>query len=274
MDTSKPWPELGPSEHVHAVTGGEQLSGAEYYAAKANTINGKVPPRGVFVKWSNEFSQTWGTPTYQTAVEDLKTIESLPVPMARTEIRGRASISHNGNAKIVPYLVLQEEAPGPQLTEPELQRREVRDMLKVALEASWDLYLGTGKAVDFMGGESVIRYGEFFRNPGEFPLAVHNFRMNTQGEYVCIDSGLLKPKMAPLYTRPVVTLLAELQHFALSTILNQYFAEGEGVYVERGRFEYLFGDELLDLEGGKISIRQLARVMCAAVDVRKSISRL
>lgn len=274
MNTSAAWPEARTGEYTHVIAEGETFSGAQHYAAKARFINGRAPSSGVFAKWPNELSRIWSPPSYKRAVEDLRTLQSLPVPLAKTEIRNNASVSQNGSARIVPYVILQEELSGPQLTELDFQRRNVRQMFKVALEASWNMYKETGKAVDFMGGEAVGHYGKFFRDPKGTPLAVHNVRKDDRGNFVCFDPGLLDASQAPLMIQPIVKTLTEVQHFALMNVLNQYLDEDEKIYIERGRFEYLFEDNLLSLDGGSEVLRQMARVMCTAVDVRKAISRL
>lgn len=232
--------------------GSELMRGGQHNAAKVISINGEPPTYPQVVKWPHSLGQ-WESSSPHDARSDLLRLSSLPVHIPRTEIFDDVIMDFDGSITRSPYVMLQEFVKGSEIEESDFDILEVRDYVRTALLASWDLYRREGMAIDFLGQAAAKGYVDFFRDPAKNPLRIHNMIKIPSGEIRLIDTRLFVPRRLKPGIEQVVTVLTELSHFGIANILNQHSSVSDQIY----------------LAGGSKSIRKATGLLSSAAILRK-----
>lgn len=232
--------------------GSELMRGGQHNAARVITIDGKTPLYPQVLKWPHSFGG-WESSSPKDARSDLSMLSTLPVCIPQTEIFDDVVLDLDGGVMRSPYVMLQEFVEGPEIEEADLDIIEVRDYVRAALLASWDMYTRDGMAVDFLGQAAAKGYVDFFRDPVKNPLKIHNMIKVSPEDVKLIDTRLFVPARLKPGIRQVVSVLTELSHFGIANILNQYSSASDQIY----------------LDGGSDGIRKATGLLSTAAILRK-----
>lgn len=232
--------------------GSELMRGGQHNAARVVSIDGKPPVYPQVVKWPHSLGQ-WESSSPKDARSDLSTLSTLPVCIPQTAIFDDVVMDFDGSITRSPYVMLQEFVEGPEVEESDLDVAEVREHVRTALLASWDLYRREGMAIDFLGQAAAKGYVDFFRDPVKNPLKIHNMIKVPSGEIRLIDTRLFVPKRLRPGIEQVVTFLTELSHFGIANTLNQHSAASDQIY----------------LDGGNSGVRRATGLLSSAAILRK-----
>lgn len=209
------------------------MRGGQHNAAKVIMIDGKPPLYPQVVKWPHSLGK-WESSSPKDARSDLSRLSALPVSIPRTAIFDDVVMDLDGGVMRSPYVMLQEFVEGPEVEEADLDIIEVRDYVRAALLASWDMYRKDGMAVDFLGQAAAKGYVDFFRDPIKNPLKIHNMIKVSPEDIKLIDTRLFVPARLKPGIRQVVSVLTELSHFGIANILNQHSSASDQIYLDGG----------------------------------------
>lgn len=228
------------------------MRGGQHNTAKVIAIDGKPPLYPQVLKWPHSLGR-WESSSPKDARSDLSVLETLPVSIPRTEIFDDVVMDFDGGVTRSPYIMLQEFVEGPEVEESDFDVFEVRDQVRTALLASWEMYIRDGMAVDFLGQAAAKGYVDFFRNPVKNPLKIHNMIKVSPEDVKLIDTRLFVPKRLKPGIEQIVTILAELSHFGIANILNNHSSASDQIY----------------LDGGSSGIRKFTGLLSSAAVLRK-----
>lgn len=157
---------------------------------------------------------------------DQELIHALEVPTVRATIHENVMLTLDGKQpKLMPYLIVQERAEGPEVTEAKIaEDPNIREQVRKILEASFNLYRERNMGLDLLGFKIMLNLIK-----GVFPFmktwAIPNIMQTDEHNCALIDTKLLDPASAKTGFKRLVNLMIELEHEGLALILKKYYPD-------------------------------------------------
>ncbi len=134
---------------------------------------------------------------------------------------GVARKGQSPQRSIARYGILQRRADGRELRESDLAVDSIRHRLRAMITEAVRFFEQTGKGIDFVGFEAVPRLKKFITNMDQ-ELGMYNIFLERDNSLTQIDTGLLDPKRAVWWAKPLIRMFPMLQYELMSLVVNAY----------------------------------------------------
>lgn len=177
---------------------------------------------GRLIKVPHKKGRLWDRATHATVQTDIQRLIEAQIQLpGNIKIHGPSLVTDKeGGSNQYPYAIEMNWVDGRVFREIDLEDPVLKEQMSAALEASIQIRLRIGSAIDFLGGEAAKELFSYFRTSRPGQLGAYNFRVTQEGKLTLIDTNLLDPSRAPYLINPVVNTMIDLQHTLMAELIG------------------------------------------------------
>jgi len=161
----------------------------------------------------------WQNADAQDVKSDIAILREENVPTLATEVVSNAVVEIRDRIMNVPYVLIQEYSELPTLNTNHMKVSDVLEQISELLQKSVLINGKHGKGIDFLGAEAVKSLVKYFRYT-DYPLHVHNFRIDNSDQIILSDTGMLSPNKCISLVSWSIQQIIDLQYYLIEGVIK------------------------------------------------------